>query len=94
MKASEIISEIEEIVKSQSDGVNSKWRIGRANSASDAKEQHGAPNEWRDWDADSADDAIEAVDYFVDKGMRKEGEGFGGASFVYIFFSGSPQEVL
>lgn len=94
MKASEIISEIEEIVKSSSDGVNSKWRIGRANSAFDAKKQHGEPNEWRDWDADSADEATETVEYFVDKGMRKEGAGFGGASFVYIFFIGSPQEVL
>jgi hypothetical protein len=94
MKASDIISEIEEIVKSKSDGVNSKWRIGRANSNSDAKEQHGDPNDWRDWDADSADEAIETVEYFVDKGMRKEGVGYGGASFVYIFFSGSPQEVL
>lgn len=94
MKASEIISEIEEIVKSLSEGVYSKWRIGRANSASDAKEQHGKPDSWRDWDADTADEAIETVEYFVDKGMRKEGVGFGGADFVYIFYSGSPQEVL
>ena len=94
MKASEIISEIEEIGKSIADGLNAKWRIGRANSASDAKEQHGDPNDWRDWDADTADEAIETVEYFVDKGMRKEGVGYGGASFAYIFYSGSPQEVL
>lgn len=91
MNASEIISEIEEMVKLISGGVNSKWRIGRANSASDVKEQHGDPNDWRDWDAD---EAIKTVEYFVDKGMRKEGVGYGGASFVCIFYSGSPQEVL
>jgi hypothetical protein len=26
--------------------------------------------------------------------MRKEGIGYGGADFVYIFFTGSPQEEL
>ncbi|MFB5608018.1 MAG: hypothetical protein ACE5RG_07955 [Candidatus Nitrosomaritimum yanchengensis] len=39
MKSSEINSEIDTIVKSKSEGVYSKWRIGRANSSSDAKEQ-------------------------------------------------------
>ncbi len=94
MKSSEINSEIEEIVKLKPEGVYSKWQIGRANSPSDAKKQHGNPNDWHDWDADSADDAIETVDYFVGKGMRKEGVGYGGADFVYIFFSGPPQEKL
>ena len=42
----------------------------------------------------TADEAIETVNYCVDKGMRKEGIGYGGADFVYIFFSGSPQEEL
>ena len=93
MKSSEINSEIEYIIKSKSDNMYSKWQIGRANNSSDAKEQHGNPNEWHDWDADTADDAIETVNYFVDKGMRKEGAGYGGADFVYIFFIGSPQEV-
>lgn len=94
MKSSEINSEIEDIIKSKSEGVYSKWQIGRANNCFDAKEQHGNPNDWHDWDADTADDAIETVNYFVDKGMRKEGEDYGGADFVYIFFSGSPQEEL
>ena len=94
MESSEINLEIEEIVKSKSEGVYSKWRIGRANSSFDAKEQHGNPDDWHDWDADTADDGIETVNYFVDKGMRKEGVGYGGADFVYIFFSGSPQEEL
>lgn len=92
MKSSEIISEIDEIVKSFPDEPYSKWRIGRANDATDANNQHGSPDSWRDWDADTADDAIEAVEYFVDKGMRKEGAGYGDADFVYIFFAGSPQE--
>ncbi|MGD8300748.1 MAG: hypothetical protein PVG77_08610 [Nitrosopumilaceae archaeon] len=94
MKPSEINSEIEAIVKSKSEGVYSKWQIGRANNPSDAKEQHGNPDDWHDWSADNADDAIETVEYFLDKGMRKEGTGYGGADFVYIFFIGSPQEEL
>lgn len=94
MKAAEIISEIDEIVKPSSEQAYSKWRIGRANDATDANNQHGNPDSWRDWDAETADDAIEVVEYFVDKGMRKEGVGYGGADFVYVFFSGSPQEKL
>ena len=38
------------------------------------------------------EDAKEVESYFIDKGMRSEGTGYGGADFVYIFFSGSPQE--
>ena len=38
------------------------------------------------------EDAKEVESYFIDKGMRSEGAGYGGADFVYIFFSGSPQE--
>ena len=94
MNASEIISEIDELVKSQTEGVYSKWRIGRANDAEEAKTQHGAPASWRDWDANSVKDAIEAESYFVEKGMRQEGEGYGDADFIYVFFGGSPQENL
>ncbi len=92
MKASEIISDIEEIVKSLTDGLYSKWRIGRVNDPEEAKIQHGNPDSWRDWNATSVDDAKEVESYFIDKGMRSEGAGYGGADFVYIFFSGSPQE--
>ncbi|MEJ2261132.1 MAG: hypothetical protein P8X83_05700 [Nitrosopumilaceae archaeon] len=94
MKPSEINSEIEAIVKSKSEGVYSKWQIGRANNPSDAKEQHGNPDDWYDWSADNTDDAVKTVEYFLDKGMRHEGVGYGGADFVYIFFIGSPQEEL
>lgn len=92
MKASEIISEIEEVVKSFPDVTYDKWRIGRANDAADANNEHGNPDSWRDWDADSDEDATKAVEFFVDKGMRKEGSGYGDADFVYVFFAGSPQE--
>ena len=78
MKASEIISEIEEIVASQTD-------VG------DSKIEHGNPDSWRDWDT-STEDAEKVESHFVDKGMRSEGEGFGDPDFVYIFYSGFPQE--
>ena len=92
MKSSEIISDIEEIVKSLTDGLYSKWRIGRVNEPEECKIQQGNPDSWRDWNATSVDDAKEVESYFIDKGMRSEGAGYGGADFVYIFFSGSPQE--
>ena len=91
MKASAIVSEIEEIVASQTDGVDSKWRIGTANDAGDSKIEHGNPDSWRDWDA-ITEDAEKVESYFVDKGMRSEGVGFGDPDYVYIFYSGSPQE--
>ncbi len=94
MNASEIISEIDELVKSQTEGVYSKWRIGRANDVDDSKTQHGNPDSWHDWDANTVQDAIEVESYFVEKGMRQEGEGYGGADFIYVFFGGSPQENL
>lgn len=94
MKASEIISEIEGLVKSLTDGIYSKWRIGRANDIAESQTQHGNPDSWRNWDADSPEEAERVESYFVDKGMRLEGEGFGDPDFVYIFYSGSPQEKL
>ena len=94
MKASDIISEIDELVKSQTEGVYSKWRIGRANDAEDSKVQHGNPDSWHDWDVDTVDDAINIESYFVEKGMRQEGVGYGDADFIYVFFGGSPQESL
>jgi len=92
MKASEIISEIDEIVKSQTDGVYSKWRIGTANDADDSENEHGNPDSWRDWDTNTPEDAENVESYFVDKGMRSEGAGFGDPDYVYILYSGSPQE--
>ena len=92
MKASDIITEIEELVKSQTEGDYSKWRIGRANEPEDSKNQHGNPDSWRDWDADSIEVANEVESYFLDKGMRQEGEGYENADFIYVFFAGSPQE--
>jgi hypothetical protein len=94
MKASKIISEIEEIVESQTGGVYSKWRIGTANDADDSENEHGNPDSWRDWDTDTPEDAEKVESYFVDKGMRSEGPGFGDPDFVYIFYSGSPQETF
>ena len=94
MKASEIISEIDELVKSQTDGVYSKWRIGRANDVEESKTQHGNPDSWLDWDADTVEDAIQVESYFVENGMRLEGAGYGDADFIYVFFGGSPQENL
>jgi len=92
MNASEIISEIDEIVKSQTDGVYSKWRIGTANDADDSENEHGNPDSWRDWDTNTPEDAENVESYFVDKGMRSEGAGFGDPDYVYILYSGSPQE--
>ena len=94
MNASEIISEIDELVKSQTEGVYSKWRIGRANDAQDSKNEHGNPDSWLDWDADAVEDAIKIESYFVEKGMRQEGKGYEDADFIYVFFGGSPQENL
>lgn len=94
MKALNIISEIDELVKSQTEGVYSKWRIGRANDVEDSKTQHGNPDSWRDWDADKVEDAIKVESYFVEKGMRQEGAGYGDADFIYVFFGGSPQDSL
>ena len=94
MKASIIISDIEEIVTSQTGGVYSKWRIGTANDTDDSKNEHGNPDSWRDWDTDTPEDAENVEAYFVDKGMRSEGPGFGDPDFVYIFYSGSPQETF
>lgn len=94
MKASEIISDIEGVVKSFTDGVYSKWRIGRANDPVESKIRYGTPDSWRDWDANSEDDAKEAESYFIDKGMGSEGFSYSGADFVYIFYTGSPQEKL
>ena len=94
MQASEIITEIDDLVKSQTEGVYSKWRIGRANDAQDSKKQHGSPDSWLDWDADTVEDAVKVESFFVEKGMRQEGEGYGDADFIYVFFGGSPQESL
>jgi len=92
MQSSDIISEIEEIVKSQTEGVYSKWMIGRTNDAEESKIQRGEPDSWRYWDVDSVESAKEVEAYLVDKGMRQEAEGYGSADFVYIFYIGSPQE--
>jgi hypothetical protein len=94
MKPSNIISEIDELVKSQTEGVYSKWRIGRANDVEESKTQHGNPDSWRDWDVDTVEGAIKVESYFIEKGMRQEGEGYGDADFIYVFFAGSPQENL
>ena len=92
MEVSDIISEIEEIVTSQAGGVYSKWRIGTANDADDSENEHGNPDSWRDWDTNTPEDAENVESYFVDKGMRSEGAGFGDPDYVYILYSGSPQE--
>lgn len=94
MESLDIISEIEEIVKSQADKMYSKWMIGRTNDLEDNKTQRGEPDTWRNWDATTTDDAEKVESYFVDKGMRQDAEGFSGADFVYIFYIGSPQENL
>jgi hypothetical protein len=94
MKSSEIISEIEEIVKSQTGGIYSKWMIGRTNNLEDSKTQRGEPNRWREWDTNSVDDAEKAESYFVDKGMRQDSKSHSGADFVYVFYIGSPQEKI
>jgi len=92
MESSEIISEIEELVKSQSGGNYSKWMIGRTNDSENSKTKRGEPNSWRDWDANSKDDADKVESYFLDKGMRQDSESYGSADFVYVFYIGSPQE--
>ncbi|MDH5463966.1 MAG: hypothetical protein OEW49_06620 [Nitrosopumilus sp.] len=46
MEYSEIISEIEELVKSQSGGNYSKWMIGRTNDSENSKTKRGEPNSW------------------------------------------------
>ena len=92
MKVSEIISDIEEVVKSQTGGIYSKWKIGTSNDAEDSKGVLGNPDSWRDWETNAPEDAEEVESYFVDKGMRSEGSGYGDPEFVYIYFIGSPQE--
>ena len=94
MESSDIISEIEETVKSQADKMYSKWMIGRTNDPEDSKTQRGEPDTWRNWDAASTDAAEKVESYFIDKGMRQDAESFSGADFVYIFYIGSPQEKI
>ncbi len=92
MESSEIISEIEELVKSQSGGIYSKWMIGRTNDSENSKTKRGEPYSWRDWDANSKEDAENIESHFIDNGMRQDSESYGSADFVYVFYIGSPQD--
>lgn len=85
MKASEIIKEIEDVVRSLSSSVYTTWTIGRADDVEDSRIEHGDPENWMTWDADSVDAARKVESYFAKKGMRQEGREIGTADYVFIY---------
>lgn len=85
MKTSKIIKEIEDVVRSLSNGVYTAWTIGRADDVEDSRIEHGDPENWMAWDADSVDAARNIESYFAKKGMRQEGGEIGTADYVFIY---------
>ena len=85
MQKSQIISEIEAIVKSTTSEKYSIWTIGVTDNTSDRKSQHGDPKHWKQWATDSERDGRDIEEYFLDKKMKGGTGGPGTADYVYIF---------
>jgi len=65
--------------------VYSAWTIGVTDDPERRKREHGNPSVWYQWDADSEQVARNVEAYFVEKGMKGDTGGVGGADYVYIF---------
>lgn len=63
----------------------SLWTIGVTDDPDRRKREHGNPSAWYQWDADSEQVARNVEAYFVEKGMKGDTGGGGGADYVYIF---------
>jgi len=63
----------------------SAWTIGVTDDPARRRREHGNPSDWYQWDADSEQVARNVEAYFVEKGMKGDTGGGGGADYVYIF---------
>lgn len=63
----------------------SAWTIGVTDDPDRRKREHGNPSVWYQWDADFEQVARNVEAYFVEKGMKGDTGGGGGADYVYIF---------
>jgi hypothetical protein len=63
----------------------SVWTIGVTDDLGRRRKKHGNPILWYHWDADTEQDARAVEAYFVEKGLKGDTGGGGGADYVYIF---------
>ena len=63
----------------------SAWTIGVTDDPDRRRREHDDPEVWYHWDAGSEQVARDVEAYFLDKGMKGDTGGGGGADYVYIF---------